>query len=83
MHWFLGSRYIVNNRMDRKRAELRLALENNLHHNGKYMHLWDVEGTVMAERQLIPDESAEESEAKQAAYRQQVKRQTGGAIQIR
>ena len=69
--------------MERKRAELSLAIEKNLHHDGKYMHLWDVEGVVMAERQGVPDETVEESEARQTAYREQVKRQTGGARQIR
>lgn len=69
--------------MERKRAELSLAIEKNLHRDGKYMHLWDVEGVVMAEKQVVPDETVEESEARQAAYRQQVKRQTGGARQIR
>ena len=74
---------MTNNRMERKRAELSLALENNLHRDGEYMHLWDVEGAVMADRQIIPSESAEELEARQVAYRDQVQRQTGGAIQIR
>ena len=69
--------------MDRKRAELSLALEHNLHRDGEYMHLWDVEGTTMAEGQVITAQSLDGFEARQAAYREQVKRQTAGAVQIR
>ncbi len=75
-------RYLTSNRMERKRAELSLALENNLHRDGKYMHIWDVEGAVMADRQVMPDESAEDLEARQVAYREQIQRQTGSTIQI-
>ena len=74
---------MTNNRIERKRAELSLAIENNLHRDGEYMHLWDVEGTTMAEGQVNPAQSVDDFEARQVAFREQVKRQTAGAVQVR
>jgi len=82
--------FLTTNRMGRKQAELELAKEKNLHRDGEYMHLWDVEGVVMSEGQQLLAPAGEAAAAtgevamaaRREVYREQVSRQTKGAIRV-
>ena len=72
---------LCNNNMERKEAERLLAEERNLHRDGKYRHLWD--NAVFTD---APEEGDKERAAvaqRAAAFREQVERQTGGAVNVR
>ena len=63
------------NQMERKEAERELAAQNGLDRGGKYDCLWN--NSVFISHDELPEE-AKAFAARRTAYREQVKKQTGG-----